>query len=59
MAGIRQLPGDLPVFAGELPAFPPSTAPDAPVAPFTARLVGAARAQVPEPRAMTKELRWP
>ncbi|UYB43796.1 hypothetical protein SLV14_006813 [Streptomyces sp. Je 1-4] len=57
MAGVRQLPGDLPVFAGELPA--PSTAPDAPVAPFTARLVGAARAQVPEPRAMTKELRWP
>ncbi|QIK10043.1 hypothetical protein G7Z12_32255 [Streptomyces sp. ID38640] len=56
---MRQLPGDLPVFAGELPAFPPSTAPDAPVAPFTARLVGAARAQVPEPRAMTKELRWP
>ncbi|MFF9784772.1 hypothetical protein YWIDRAFT_04255 [Streptomyces sp. SceaMP-e96] len=57
MAGIRQLLGDVPVFAGELPA--PSTAPDTPVAPFTARLVGAARAQIPEPRAMTKELRWP
>ncbi|MGY5128411.1 hypothetical protein [Streptomyces nigrescens] len=59
MAGIRQLLGGLPVFAGEPPAFPPSTAPDAPVAPSTTWLLGAARAQVPEPRAMTKELRWP
>ncbi|MFG2528703.1 pyridoxal 5'-phosphate synthase [Streptomyces sp. NPDC048516] len=53
MADVRQLLRDLPVFAGELPAFDPLETPDDPVELFTAWLLGAIRAQVPEPHAMT------
>ncbi len=50
---IRALLRGLPVFAGELPDFDPSTAPDDPVELFTRWLIGAVRAGVPEPHAMT------
>ncbi|SED29464.1 hypothetical protein SAMN05428945_4469 [Streptomyces sp. 2224.1] len=53
MADVRQLLRDLPVFAGELPAFDPLETPDDPVELFTAWLLGAIRTQVPEPHAMT------
>ncbi|MEU8786398.1 hypothetical protein [Streptomyces sp. NPDC048637] len=59
MADIRQLLCVLPVFAGELPASDPPTAPDGPVGPLTVWPLGAVRAQAPEPHAMTKELLWP
>ncbi|MFJ6789748.1 pyridoxine/pyridoxamine 5'-phosphate oxidase [Streptomyces angustmyceticus] len=53
MADVRQLLRDLPVFAGDLPAFDPRETPDDPVDLFTNWLLGAVRAQVPEPHAMT------
>ncbi|GGU75584.1 oxidase [Streptomyces albospinus] len=53
MADLRQLLRDLPVFGGELPAFDPVDTPDDPVDLFTAWLLGAIRAQIPEPHAMT------
>ncbi|MYT28910.1 MULTISPECIES: pyridoxal 5'-phosphate synthase [unclassified Streptomyces] len=53
MADVRQLLRGLPVFGGELPAFDPAATPDAPVELFTDWLLGAIRAQVPEPHAMT------
>ncbi|MER7988611.1 pyridoxal 5'-phosphate synthase [Streptomyces noursei] len=53
MADLRQLLRDLPVFGGELPAFDPVATPDDPVELFTAWLLGAVRARVPEPHAMT------
>ncbi|MFF2808739.1 pyridoxal 5'-phosphate synthase [Streptomyces sp. NPDC058000] len=53
MADLRQLLRDLPVFGGELPAFDPAATPDDPVELFTQWLLGAIRAQVPEPHAMT------
>ncbi|WP_407554352.1 pyridoxal 5'-phosphate synthase [Streptomyces sp. Pv4-95] len=53
MAEVRQLLRGLTVFGGELPTFDPSDTPDDPVELFTAWLLGAIRAQVPEPHAMT------
>ncbi|MGG2464990.1 pyridoxine/pyridoxamine 5'-phosphate oxidase [Streptomyces sp. RGM 3693] len=53
MADLRQLLRDLPVFGGELPVFDPAATPDDPVELFTRWLLGAIRAQVPEPHAMT------
>ncbi|MEU7636678.1 pyridoxal 5'-phosphate synthase [Streptomyces sp. NPDC039016] len=53
MADLRRLLRDLPVFGGELPLFDPAATPDDPVELFTAWLLGAIRAQVPEPHAMT------
>ncbi|MFI9048663.1 pyridoxal 5'-phosphate synthase [Streptomyces sp. NPDC053427] len=53
MTDLRQLLRDLPVFAGELPAFDPAGTPDEPVALFANWLLDAVRAQVPEPHAMT------
>ncbi|MFK0295948.1 pyridoxal 5'-phosphate synthase [Streptomyces sp. NPDC090442] len=53
MADLRQLLRDLPVFGGELPTFDTVATPDDPVELFTAWLLGAIRAQVPEPHAMT------
>ncbi|WP_336048760.1 pyridoxine 5'-phosphate oxidase C-terminal domain-containing protein [Streptomyces sp. CA2R101] len=53
MADVRQPLRDLPVFAGELPAFDALETPDDPVELLTAWLLGAIRAQVPEPHAMT------
>ncbi|WP_234430765.1 pyridoxine/pyridoxamine 5'-phosphate oxidase [Streptomyces sp. NRRL F-4489] len=54
MADLRQLLRDLPVFAADpLPVFDPAETPGDPVALFTDWLLGAIRAQVPEPHAMT------
>ncbi|MCK7624856.1 pyridoxal 5'-phosphate synthase [Streptomyces sp. RS10V-4] len=54
MADLRQLLRDLPVFGGDpLPVFDPERTPAEPVELFTAWLLGALRAQVPEPHAMT------
>ncbi|AIA02234.1 MULTISPECIES: pyridoxine/pyridoxamine 5'-phosphate oxidase [Streptomyces] len=53
MADLRQLLRGLTVFGGELPTFDPVATPDDPVELFTAWLLGAIRAQVPEPHAMT------
>ncbi|MFE6689353.1 pyridoxal 5'-phosphate synthase [Streptomyces sp. NPDC057743] len=53
MADLRQLLRDLTVFGGELPTFDPAATPDDPVELFTTWLLGAIRAQVPEPHAMT------
>lgn len=53
MTDLRQLLRGLTVFGGELPTFDPVATPDDPVELFTAWLLGAIRAQVPEPHAMT------
>ncbi|MEU0491677.1 pyridoxal 5'-phosphate synthase [Nocardiopsis sp. NPDC006139] len=49
---VRELLRGLPVFAGDLPAFDPSTAPDDPIALFTAWFEEAVAAGVSEPHAM-------
>ncbi|MFB6436460.1 pyridoxal 5'-phosphate synthase [Streptomyces sp. NPDC056411] len=53
MPDLRQLLRELPVFTGELPTFDPVDTPGEPVALFTDWLLGAVRAEVPEPHAMT------
>ncbi|MFG2136388.1 pyridoxal 5'-phosphate synthase [Streptomyces sp. NPDC048650] len=53
MADLRQLLRELPVFGDELPTFDPAGTPDDPVTLFTDWMLGAVRAQVPEPHAMT------
>ncbi|WP_371673359.1 pyridoxal 5'-phosphate synthase [Streptomyces sp. NBC_00289] len=53
MEDLRLLLRGLEVFAGELPAFDPSAAPDTPSELFTEWLLGAVAAGVREPHAMT------
>ncbi|MEU3509955.1 pyridoxal 5'-phosphate synthase [Streptomyces longwoodensis] len=50
---LRQTLRDIEVFAGELPGFDPSTAPDTPVELFTEWFLTALSAGVKEPHAMT------
>lgn len=50
---VRRLLRELEVFAGELPGFDPSAAPECPVELFTEWLLEAIRAGVREPHAMT------
>ncbi|MFF9063307.1 pyridoxal 5'-phosphate synthase [Streptomyces sp. NPDC014882] len=50
---LRQVLRDIEVFAGELPGFDPSTAPDTPFELFTEWLLEALSAGVREPHAMT------
>ncbi|MEU3447891.1 pyridoxal 5'-phosphate synthase [Streptomyces thermolilacinus] len=50
---LRQTLRDIEVFAGELPGFDPSAAPDTPVELFTEWLLAALSAGVREPHAMT------
>ncbi|CAL9403197.1 pyridoxine/pyridoxamine 5'-phosphate oxidase [Streptomyces sp. enrichment culture] len=52
-ADLRQTLRGIEVFAGELPGFDPSVAPDTPVELFTEWLLAALRAGVREPHAMT------
>ncbi len=52
-ADLRQTLRDIEVFAGELPGFDPSTAPDTPFELFTEWLLKALSAGVQEPHAMT------
>ncbi|MFF2013894.1 pyridoxal 5'-phosphate synthase [Streptomyces sp. NPDC058195] len=52
-ANLRQTLRDIEVFAGELPEFDPSTAPDTPFELFTEWLLNALSAGVKEPHAMT------
>jgi pyridoxamine 5'-phosphate oxidase len=52
-ANLRQVLRDIEVFAGELPEFDPSNAPDTPVELFIDWLLQALRAGVREPHAMT------
>ncbi|PGH51618.1 pyridoxal 5'-phosphate synthase [Streptomyces sp. Ru87] len=53
MAGLRELLRGLEVFTGELPVFDVQDAPETPEALFTDWLLGAVRAGVPAPHAMT------
>jgi pyridoxamine 5'-phosphate oxidase len=53
MTDIRSYLRGLPVFAGELPTFDPSSAPERPDTLFVAWLAGAVDAGVREPHAMT------
>ncbi|WP_151478764.1 pyridoxine/pyridoxamine 5'-phosphate oxidase [Streptomyces albicerus] len=53
MEDLRQLLRGLEVFAGELPAFDPSVAPDTPAELFVEWLLAAVAAGVREPHAMT------
>jgi pyridoxamine 5'-phosphate oxidase len=53
MTQLRTLLRGLDVFAGDLPGFDPSTAPDGPAELFTAWLLAAVEAGVPEPHAMS------
>ncbi|MGP4046128.1 pyridoxine/pyridoxamine 5'-phosphate oxidase [Streptomyces sp. 2A115] len=53
MEDLRQLLRGLEVFAGELPVFDPSAAPDTPTELFTEWLLAAVDAGVREPHAMT------
>ncbi|TDC67521.1 pyridoxine/pyridoxamine 5'-phosphate oxidase [Streptomyces hainanensis] len=53
MSELRQLLRDLEVFAGDLPTFDPAAAPADPAALFTAWLLAAVDAGIPEPHAMT------
>jgi pyridoxamine 5'-phosphate oxidase len=52
-ANLRQTLRDIEVFAGDLPGFDPSIAPDTPVELFTEWLLAALSAGVREPHAMT------
>ncbi|MGQ5228474.1 hypothetical protein [Streptomyces sp. yara] len=52
-ANLRQTLRDIDVFAGELPGFDPSIAPDTPFELFTEWLLKALSAGVQEPHAMT------
>ncbi|GAB2910217.1 pyridoxine/pyridoxamine 5'-phosphate oxidase [Streptomyces mayteni] len=53
MSELRQLLRSLEVFAGDLPSFDPAAAPADPATLFTAWLLAAVDAGIPEPHAMT------